>query len=333
MVQREVELKFQLSSESVDRVLETPLLLELRRSGPSSVRMVSTYFDTADGSLHRARAALRVRRVHDVVIQTFKAMSGPGGHDRLESEVRLSGEEPDLTRLPEAFPLDGWIGLRAALLAEGVQPEFTTDIHRTRLQVGAEGWKVEAALDQGQIQAGDGIEEVRELELELQEGPVWRLFDLASRLLDELPFRMLGPSKAARGAWLARGGGPVVEPWSFPDPVEATPASGGMTDRGYTCIEHALAHDYAARQTGSAQALEQVEIALSHLRTLLALVQEDNSDPVSSPAELGDTLAVLQQARKEYSSDAGAPVGDSHVFTRALLLAGRQLSRPRSPLA
>jgi triphosphatase len=331
MVQREVELKLQLSSESADRVLETPLLLELRQFGPSPVRMVSTYFDTPHGSLHRARAALRVRRINDVFAQTFKAMSGPGGHDRLESEVRVSGQKPDLSRLPEHFPMDGWSDLRARLLAEGVGPEFTTEIHRTRLQVGAEGWKVEVALDKGQIQAGDRREQVRELELEVQEGPVWRVFDLAVRLLDELPFRMLGPSKAARGAWLARGAGPDVESRSLPDPVQATYAPEARRDGGYACIEHALAHDYVARQTGSAKALEEVEIALSHLRTLLESVQEEVGGPVSSPAELEETLIVLEQARREHSFGGGAASGDSPTFTRALLLAGRQLSWPWLP--
>ena len=65
--------------------------------------------------------------------------------------------------------------------------------------------RIEAAADQGQVAAVDGksCEPVCEIELELKEGEVTALYDVALDMLAVAPMRLERRSKSARGFRLA----------------------------------------------------------------------------------------------------------------------------------
>ena len=87
-----------------------------------------------------------------------------------------------------------------------IVPVFVTDIRRTtRLLNLRDNTIVEAAFDEGNIEAGAASEAVSELELELKGGSVGPLYELAVQLQSLAPFWISTESKSARG-WHLRTG-------------------------------------------------------------------------------------------------------------------------------
>jgi inorganic triphosphatase YgiF len=210
-------------------------------AAPRSETVDSTYLDTPDHRLARARAALRLRALgtgrRKRWVQTFKT-----GDDGSAFSLRGEWETParggrlaphlladsPLARLlagtaapigatpgrldrsgapagaPPAVPADV-----LALLA----PVFRTCFERTAWNLHFGGASIEAVIDEGFIASGTRKEPLLEAELELKDGPpeaIWRLaLDLAGcpggRGRADLCLLPYGDSKAARGYRLALG--------------------------------------------------------------------------------------------------------------------------------
>ncbi|MEN1663687.1 CYTH domain-containing protein, partial [Pseudomonas aeruginosa] len=87
-----------------------------------------------------------------------------GLHQRPEYNVALSEPTLDLAQLPtEVWPN----GELPTDLASRVQPLFSTDFYREKWLVEVDGSRIEIALDQGEVKAGEFAEPICELELEL----------------------------------------------------------------------------------------------------------------------------------------------------------------------
>lgn len=211
----EIELKLLLSPEALAKLNRLPLLRSLAVGRAQSQQLDSTYFDTADFLLRDRRMALRVRRVGDRRIQTLKldparaaellgeaADSRGGVQHFLEFEAEIVGELPDLSVI-EAPALQAWFAEEK--LAERLEPVFTTAIERRTRLLRLADTEIELAMDQGEIRAQGRCEPVSEAELELKWGQPNRLFELAMMLAGELPLRLGGPTKAARGYALYAG--------------------------------------------------------------------------------------------------------------------------------
>jgi triphosphatase len=171
------------------------------------VKIASVYFDTADRRLASQQAALRIRRIGEGSgtqwIQTLKTNDNPGAlSQRGEWETPLRGSRVDLTGIAEA-PLQRLLGDGPARLA----PVFRTQFERTERTVQYQGARIELALDEGRITAGRRSEPICELELELRQGPLLAVFDLALDLIGSgrqaLALLPAGESKAVRGYRLA----------------------------------------------------------------------------------------------------------------------------------
>jgi len=205
----ETELKLRVPPARLRELLASPLL---RVSGAArTLRLTATYYDTPDLRLWRSHIALRVRREGGRWLQTVKGAGGvqAGVHSRLELETVLRDAHPD----PAALPRDPLTkALRPRKVAEALAPVLRTEILRTvRLLKPAPGVVIEAAIDRGVIRSGRRREAVCELELELKQGPVTALFDLAQQLVATLPLALEHHSKAERGYALysARTAAPV----------------------------------------------------------------------------------------------------------------------------
>lgn len=184
-----------------------PLEKELQRGTTSTARLRARYFDTPDEALARAGLALRIRQEDKRWVQTAKG-PGRGGFERLEHEVPLSRAQaqagPDIAR-HAGHPVHALLA-QALGAAEGtLAPVFDTDILRLSRTLPAGSSTVEIALDRGRIRGGGASQEVRELEVELKEGPAFGAIELARHWCAAHALWLDPQSKAATGWRLARG--------------------------------------------------------------------------------------------------------------------------------
>nr|WP_299244702.1 CYTH domain-containing protein [uncultured Halomonas sp.] len=195
----EVELKLALGSTAAAFLLQHELL----DTPPSQAWLSNTYYDTPQGALEAARAALRIRRTPTGNLQTLKTIgSGTGGLSvRGEWEWAIEGEELDLAGLAHLPPMHA---LGDAVL-EALEPRFVTDFERCRWLLETDGASIEVAFDRGSILAAGQCVAINELELELKRGEPASLWQLAQTLAARVPLRPSIASKAERGSALYKG--------------------------------------------------------------------------------------------------------------------------------
>ncbi|WP_437879401.1 CYTH domain-containing protein [Pseudomonas sp. LRF_L74] len=198
---KETEIKLRASRETLAALRDHPLLKKRNKSGWQRHELFNQYFDTPNRDLAAARVALRLRRDGEQVIQTLKSrgQSVAGLSERNEWDWYLSKAKLDLKKLSD----DCWPASLADLDKKLLAPIFTTDFVREKADIawgrGKAKVVIEAALDLGKVVAGEGEEEICELELELREGEPAALLELAAELAADLPLMPCDISKAERG--------------------------------------------------------------------------------------------------------------------------------------
>lgn len=184
--------------------------------GPARDRqLTSVYFDTTDLALRDRDVAIRLREVDGRWIQTVKARdrASAGLHRRAEWEHEVQGDtlEPERVASPAVREL-----LATEPIRSGLHPVFTTEFRRKTWDlVFPDGTEIELAADRGTIRAGDVATPISEIELELRNGRLSHVYELATALNDIVPLKLSSVSKAARGYEL-------VKPNGVPQPVFAT---------------------------------------------------------------------------------------------------------------
>ncbi|RQS09089.1 CYTH and CHAD domain-containing protein [Burkholderia sp. Bp8998] len=200
----EQELKLRIAPKDLAKLRRAPLLAHGRAEPDPPTRLTSTYFDTPDLALHGGRASLRVRADGRRRVQTLKleGVVEAGVFDRSEFEVPVDSDAPNLTLLHEAIPADTDCGklIRDPAVAARLAPVFVTHINRTAipLQLASED-QIEAALDEGTIDAPAGSVPLAAVELELKQGNKQALHAAALELLKAAPLRIDYRSKADVG--------------------------------------------------------------------------------------------------------------------------------------
>jgi triphosphatase len=198
-VETEVELKLAARPEDLPHILSDPALQPFLRHPPVLARLTSIYYDTPDQALRTRGMALRLRRANDEWVQTLKTK----GHEvngiftREELETPSDGQALDFSvvRDPE---------LRAFLESEPVRrrlkPRFITDFERVaQLLHCSDNSVIELAIDHGEVRAGDKVDTISEIELELKSGNPARLNEIAALLQSRLELQPESLSKAERG--------------------------------------------------------------------------------------------------------------------------------------
>lgn len=251
----EVELKFELSDQSLPALIEHPAF-----AAPATTnKLRSVYFDTPDRALQTACYGLRVRQGEDGFVQTLKWESPASPLTRREWESEVSGEAPDpaaLTDTPVAKALDG----------DALEPVFATMVERTR-RLWTEGQDVvEISLDRGEITAGGRREPIFELELELKAGDPGALFKLADALSHQATLPILFQSKAERGYRLA-----ADQPWSAQNAETAalaaeTPVAEAFRNVAHGCLSQVANNARLLERYRSLEALHQMRVGLRRLR-------------------------------------------------------------------
>ena len=203
----ETEVKLLLHPESRSLVEAHPLFAE---TAPDISQNVSTYYDTPEFALRQRGVSLRVRRCGESFVQTVKDRDGASGFgSRGEWEWPIASETLDsavMTEDEDALTL-------VAEVLDRVAPVFVTDIARAKRMLSLEdGTLVEAAIDEGEVRAGDRHAAICEVELELKDGAVGPLFRLAADLAGLAALRLGPDSKSERGyALLTESGPPSLE--------------------------------------------------------------------------------------------------------------------------
>lgn len=199
----ELELKLFATGDVLEHIT-TSLLPSLDAEvKPSQFTLYNQYFDTPSRYLREHDIGFRVRCKNGTFEQTVKTAGKVVGglHSRPEYNVAIEDRHPDLGLFEShIWPRD----CSVADLQKKIEPLFTTDFSRHEFELTFPGkGVVELVVDQGVICADKQKQQINEIELELREGPVSLLFDIADKIVQALPAQIGNFSKAARGYMLA----------------------------------------------------------------------------------------------------------------------------------
>jgi inorganic triphosphatase YgiF len=291
---REIELKLDCEPSDLATLQAHPLLREAPEQDEAD--LTSTYFDTAEQHLRKAKLGLRIRRIGDRYIQTLKA-EGDGLFSRPEWEQAVGGPEPDLAALADT-PLDRILGRKDAL-----QPLFTTSVKRRTYLVAQGDSLIELALDSGRIEApaaGDTVIALCEVELELKQGSAGDVFALSQAIAALAPLRLGVRSKAERGYSLASGDLDRVRK-AEPVPLRADmSAAESFRAIAHACLRHMRLNEDVLLQGRNADALHQTRVAIRRLRSAFSLFGgglAEDSQGAGIRAELKRLTEPLGHAR------------------------------------
>lgn len=215
-------------------------------------------------------------------MQTIKLQNAAGPFARGEWEWPVQADTPDLRRLEET-PL-------ASMANAPLEPVFVTDVQRDVRLVSQDGASIEVAIDRGQVRAGDAVEDISELELELKQGNAQSIYRLAATLHAIAPMSLGAESKADRG-WRLRTGRPraAIKHADIALPSDVTTAAAF-----HLIMDGVLAHFMAnqpATASGDVEGVHQMRIAIRRARAALMLF-EPHFEPHAA-AEFTDALRKL----------------------------------------
>jgi inorganic triphosphatase YgiF len=259
----EIELKLALPESAQRAFLRHPLLKTAESK--SAARLVSIYYDTPDLALRKSGVAVRLRRQGKAWLQTVKcAGSSAGGLSvRPEWETPYGGHF-DFSRIDDD-KLRTW--LERPRVRSRLAPAFETSFLRTIWSFG----DVLLMLDRGWIAAGGRREPISEVELELADGDVSRLFELAMQLADDLPLLPAPLSKADRGFLLQRGASlqPVKATELRLDGDAAPPEAFRAT--ALACLDQMQRNHAGAVGSDDPEYIHQLRVGTRRLRAALRL--------------------------------------------------------------
>jgi len=197
-MQRELELKVELSKSDVERLCGELPAGDLSVGPAETKKLRTVYFDTPKHDLHAAGISLRLRRQNGGWLQTVKADQHvvDGVSNPVELEASVAGEEPDLAKIADKKIKRV---IRKAVQGIALHPVFETIIRRTTRKIKAQGSDIELAVDDGAVHAGQATPEFREAELELTAGSAKGLLLATEKLLDDHEWKLSTRSKAERG--------------------------------------------------------------------------------------------------------------------------------------
>ncbi len=195
---QETELKLAVPQSQVEQLKKHPFWQKHAATAGQTLSLGNTYFDTRDRRLNQAGVALRIREINQQFTQTLKTRgeSINGLTRRGEWDWPLSTNKLNGQALTPIWPAE-----LADVSVNALEPLFTTHFQRTQWLL---LWRtpyaeVEAALDLGEVRAGDHSLPICELELELLEGDESALLAIAQELTQYADVTPSDLSKAERG--------------------------------------------------------------------------------------------------------------------------------------
>lgn len=287
----ETELKL-VASPAMLLQLRSHLLLE-GAGAEKALSLVNRYFDTRDGALDQAGAALRLRQSGARSEQTFKT---PGdGVSRGEWNAPATGDAPD----PAAFAPRPRKLIEDLIGSQPLKQLALTRIERTTRRIRFEDSTIEAAFDFGTVEAGRRHEPICELELELVKGCTADLFALARRLPLGPELAWSTESKSERGRVLAlKPSYEAVRATEVPLSPDMTVGQ-GFRAIAWNCLTQLLGNYREIIASGHPDAVHQSRVAIRRLRAALGLFASCAADEEGAVfrAEWKAAAAALGPAR------------------------------------
>lgn len=311
---QEIELKFYVHPDSVETLRNHLHSLTDDRVAPT--QLLNIYYETADNWLRRHDMGLRIRGFDGQYEMTMKIAGRVVGglHQRPEYNIALDKPELDLARFPQEVWPDGVL---PDALQTQAQPLFSTDFYREKWLVNVGESRIEIGLDLGEVKAGELVEPLCELELELLSGDPADILKLARQLVTLSGLRQGSLSKAARGYHLAQGN---AERHRRPTPVlKVQPKA--TTEQAFTAaLELGLSQWQYHEELwvrGDNRAKADVQSAIALIRHTLMLF--GGIVPRKASARLRD---LLTQAEATLTSDVSAATAawSAEAATAKLLL-------------
>jgi len=271
---QEVELKLRIEPDDIPRVLDHPLFKETAQGEFHAEPLMSIYYDTPRLDLKRQGIALRLRRQGAQWIQTVKAEGkvAAGLHARAEEEWETEENLLNFAAL-RASPVGDLF--TDEQICAALRPMFITEVTRTStLLAFANGDRVEVAVDQGEIRAGEQTLPICEVELECKVGNASQVFAVALSVQDTIPLQVENISKADRGYRLATQG--VLTPVK----AKAPPLKASLSTHEafltimYGCLAQVQANEEGVLRGKDAEFIHQMRVALRRMRSALSLCKE-----------------------------------------------------------
>ncbi len=261
----EVELKLLVDAERMADFNAAPVIVANARNKGSHKHLKAVYYDTPDQLLRRNDLSLRVRQSGQRFVQTVKAESGDDPLRRGEWEASVVSFAPDVGLAMPFVPAK----LREALRSQPLEPIFISDIRRHQRLIDLPSGTVEIAFDQGMLKAGDRVQAVSEIELELKEGSPATIYEVALQLADCGAVRPSIRSKAARGFDLAADTPPPAKKPRKQDVDPSQPLDEAFAAILGSCLRDLLISLPAAEDGRDPEGVHQVRVASRRLRSAL----------------------------------------------------------------
>ncbi|MDD3760921.1 MAG: CHAD domain-containing protein [Acidithiobacillus sp.] len=282
-MEREVKLEV-LHPELWEEILRHPLV----DSGSIAAKeMHAVYYDSADGALRVAGIAYRVRKEGRDWVATIKlAGSAEGGlHQRPEWNLSVRSKKPDLG----VFATDETLRtLLAPHLNLALAPIIETVFQRREHEICYQDARILLAADWGEIRAAGQTRAIHEIELELEEGELADLLQLASALCASLPLCPDDASKLARASALVGKEIPVAKP--NPPTIRGRDNAGDAIGRLLIHSAQTILGGLAWLQLDEHDALHQLRKEVRALRALLRFSK--GTDPEDHLRGVRNGLAV-----------------------------------------
>jgi len=309
-MQRELELKVELSAGAIKRLAGELPESDLSVGPASTQRLRTIYFDTPTHGLREAGISLRLRSHNGGWLQTVKADQHvtQGVSNPRELEVLLAIDHPDIDKIADKKLKRS---VAKALKGTSLGPVFETVVERTTRQIRASGSEVELAVDAGELRTQDARAELNEAELELKAGSAEGLLLAAEKLLAGQDLTLGTRSKAERGYRLV-----LEKTPSSPEPEKSRPVHLCGKDTSAEAFAAILAsasrqilvNRAALLETDDPHAAHQLRIGLRRLRSALEALRG---------FAVSHSLTAFERAAREVGSSVGV-LRDADVLISAI---------------
>ncbi|MBP7701530.1 MAG: CHAD domain-containing protein [Phenylobacterium sp.] len=280
----EIELKFLCEPADLAVVLAAAPHGETHEKA-----LVSTYYDTPQGDLRKARISLRIREGGGKRVQTLKRGDGFAREEH-EQAITTDGLDLGLPALKDALP---------PAKRKTLSPIFTVRVVRRQRTFEFGGSSIELAVDEGEVQAGERARRISEVELELKGGDCRPMFDLARELSRTAPLYLSFDGKATQGQGLIDGSD------RSPRRHDKAPLARGLTAAGAfqaiarNTLVQIAANGVVLREADSVEAVHQLRVAVRRLRSAVSTFADvaDDDHAAAIQAELKWLAGACDEAR------------------------------------
>jgi inorganic triphosphatase YgiF len=302
----EIELKFLCEPADLSAVLAAAPNGEDQEKA-----LLSTYFDTPEGDLRKARISLRIREGGDKRVQTLKRGDG---FAREEHEQVLNGDRLDLSAAAVKSAL-------SPAKRRTLAPIFTVRVVRRQRTFDYQGAQIEMAVDEGEVQAGDRSRRISEVELELKGGHCDSMFELARQLSKTAPLYLSFDGKASQGQGLRDGTDRAARRHDKAPLARGLTAAGAFQAIARNALAQIAANGVVLREADSVEAIHQLRVAVRRLRSAMSTFKAvaDDEQAETIKAELKWLAGACDEARDlDVFAEENAKIADAVLDMSAL---------------